>query len=227
MPGGNRLGDAGVTGELVYYLHMKAVVFDFDGTVADSLLGVLAVYERAHTRNVPFTTEDVQGFRNKSLYTIARELKIPIYKLVWLLLFGRKAFRDHIDKVQVYDGLGDLIKRLYKKEVRVYVLSLNRPDSIHDFLRMHKLDVYVRAVYGKAFVLNKAPKLRMMMQQEGLQRTEVCYVGDQTIDVDSARRAGVMSIAVSWGYAAREKLARHNPDHIVDDAAELAKVLRV
>lgn len=205
---------------------MKAVIFDFDGTIADSLLGVLAVYERAHKRNVPFTTEDVKGFRNKSLYTIARELKIPIYKLVWLVLFGRKAFREHIDKVQVYDGLGELIKRLHEQKVRVYVLSLNRPDSIHDFLRAHKLDTYVRAVYGKAFVLNKAPKLRMMMQQEGLQKKDVCYVGDQTIDVDSARRAGIMSIAVSWGYAAKEKLVRHRPDHIVDDAGQLAKVLR-
>lgn len=204
---------------------MKAVVFDFDGTIADSLLGVLTVYERAHRRKVPFTTEDVTGFRNKSLYTIARELKIPIYKLVWLMLFGRKAFKQHLDKVQIYDGIAALMKKLHAQGALLYVLSLNRPDSIHDFLRAHRLDSYVRAVYGKAFVLNKAPKLRVLMQQEGLQKHEVCYVGDQTIDVDSARRAGMRSIAVSWGYARREKLLSHKPDAIVDTAEQLEKAI--
>lgn len=204
---------------------MKAVIFDFDGTVADSLLGVLAVYERAHKRPVPLTTTDVEGFRNKSLYTIARELKIPLYKLAWLILFGRKAFKEHLDKVQVYDGIGQLIKQLHEQGTHVYILSLNRPDSIHDFLRAHKLDDYVRAVYGKAFVLNKAPKLRVLLQQEGLQKQDACYIGDQTIDVDSARRAGLRSIAVSWGYARREKLLNHHPDYIADNAAELAKAL--
>jgi phosphoglycolate phosphatase len=204
---------------------MKAVVFDFDGTLADSLLGVLAVYERAHKRDVPLTTKAVEGFRHKSVLQIGRELGIPLYKFVWLAVFGRKAFRAHIDKVRVYGGIEPMLRQLHAAGLQLYILSLNNPENIHDFLRLHDLEQYISAVYGKAFVLNKAPRLRVLMNQQGLERDDICFVGDQTIDVDSARRAGVRSVAVSWGYAAREKLARHQPTALVDTTEELQKVL--
>ncbi len=205
---------------------MKAVIFDFDGTIADSLLGVLAVYERSSRRSVPKTTQEVDGFRRKSLLRIALDLHIPLYKIVWLALFGRRDFRKHVDKVSVYKGMGKVLKDLHAAEVPVHIVSVNTAESIYDFLRVHGLEQYVRSVYGKAFFLNKAPRLRSLIRQEGYKRDEIYYVGDEVLDIKSARRAGVRCAAVSWGYNSRNALERHEPAWLIDTSAQLAEVLR-
>lgn len=204
---------------------MKAVIFDFDGTIADSLYGVLAMYERAHKRDIPISTEDIEGFRNKSLVRIARDMRIPLWKFIPLGLFGRRWFRRYIDRVKTYEGIPELLRDLHRRNISVYILSTNRAENIHDFLKAHGLEDYVRAVYGKAFILNKTPKLRLLMHQENLEPSEVVYVGDEIVDVMAARRADIESVAVTWGYTSRDILQKTNPDVLIDKVTELKNTL--
>ena len=204
---------------------MKAVVFDFDGTIADSLLGVLAVYKRFQTRNFPHTTDEVNDFRNKSIFRIARDLRIPLHHMIWLAIFGRRMFQSHLDKVHLYHGMKELLLQLHKEGVKIYILSTNRAETIHTFLSQQGLSGVVENVYGKAFVFNKAPKLKRLLRIEKIQRAETACVGDELLDIFSARRAGVQSIAVSWGYTSRDALEHAHPHALVDTAAELKEVL--
>lgn len=203
---------------------MKAVIFDFDGTIADSLLGVLAVLGH-YKQELPLTTKEVNGFRNKSFYRIARECKVPFYKLVWLALFGRRAFRNHLDKVHVYTGIPDLLRSLHQKGVQCYIVSMNRAETIHDFLRINGLEQYVRAVYGKAWIFDKSGKMKQILHQEDIRPDEACAVGDEIIDIVSARRAGLRIQSVTWGYTARKALQLLNPDGLHDTVESLEKEL--
>lgn len=204
---------------------MKAVVFDFDGTIADSLLGVLAVYKRFRTKNFPHTTDEVNDFRNKSIFQIARDLRIPIHHMIWLAIFGRRMFQAHLDEVHLYHGMKELLTQLHGAGVKIYVLSTNRAETIHTFLSRQGLSGVVENVYGKAFVFNKAPKLKRLLRIEKIQRNQVACVGDELLDILSARRAGVQSIAVSWGYTSRDALEHAHPGALVDTTSELKNIL--
>lgn len=205
---------------------MKAVVFDFDGTIADSLLGVLAVYKRFRTRGFPHTTDEVNDFRNKSIFRIARELKIPVHHMLWLALFGRRMFQAHLDKVHFYHGMKELLVELREKGIKLYILSTNRAETIYTFLSRHGLSGVVENVYGKAFVLNKSPRLKSLLKAERINREDIVCVGDELLDVLSARRVGVRSVAVSWGYTSRGALLHAHPDALVDNADELRAALK-
>ncbi len=204
----------------------RVVVFDFDGTLADSIFGVLALFERYHNHNIPSTSDGVKDFRNKSMFQIAKELKIPLYKLFLLALFGRRQFSKHLDVVQLYAGIEDVLKSLHKAGVKMYILSTNSADTIKRFLNTKKVDKYIENIYGKAFILNKAPKMRQLMRQEGVRREDLWFVGDELVDVFSAKRAGVDLVSVTWGYTARTALAAAKPTAITDTTAELLSILQ-
>lgn len=205
---------------------MRAVIFDFDGTIADNLAGVLAIYQRALGRTEPFTTKEVEEYRNLSLLRIALKLGLPWYKIGILALRGQHAFKLELDKVHTFAGMAPLLRELSQNGVKLYIISTNLQGSIHYFLRREKLSDCIQKVYGRAFVLDKSGKIRTLMLRERLHKEDVCYVGDEIVDIHSARRAGIAAVSVSWGYAAKSGLLAKNPDFLVDTSAQLAKTLQ-
>lgn len=204
---------------------MKAVIFDFDGTIADSLLGVLAVYEELHNHRIPRTSDEVEGFRNKSIFQIGRDIQVPFYKLVWLAMVGRRKFRKYLSKVELYHGMRAMLEQLHTSGKKLYILSTNRSETIREFLRVHQLTEYINEVYGKAYIFNKTPRLKKLLQAQNLKADEAVYVGDELLDVFSAKRAGVRSIAVSWGYNSRDALEMAHPYKLVDTTDELVAAI--
>lgn len=74
-------------------------------------------------------------------------------------------------------------------------------------------------------MFGKPRALRRLIQRAQLNADAVYYIGDEVRDVTAASEAGVRSIAVSWGYAARDALVAHEPDHVVDRPGQLVSLL--
>ena len=204
---------------------MKAVIFDFDGTLADSLEGVLAVYAGPLRRVDPFTAEEIASSRNLSLLRLGRKLGLSWPTMIKLAVYGQHAFKLHIDKVRLYEGIAELLHDLDAAGIKMYIISTNLQSSIDTFLRKHGLSQYIHQVYGRAFVLDKSGKIRTLLRTEKLHREDVCYVGDEVVDIRSARRAGIKAVSVTWGYASRAGLSARRPDYLVDSVPELKEIL--
>lgn len=70
--------------------------------------------------------------------------------------------------------------------------------------------------------INGKPRfLRRYLNQKQWIPQEVLYVGDETRDIDAARKAQVPVVAVSWGFNTYSTLARQNPDYLIEDPEEL------
>lgn len=205
-------------------LCMKAVIFDFDGTIVDSLPGVIKVLEKFTRRRVVLHEKDLAEFRQKSLLQLARTMRVAQWKWPILALFGRRMFRHHLRSVRVHEGLPELIAKLSRK-IPLYVLSTNRQENIAKYLKWHGLDRYFDGIYGSANVLSKTYKMRQLLDRERIRPEDVWCVGDEVIDVKSAQKVGMSVVAVTWGYASRSGLAAHHPEHMVDTAEELSALL--
>ncbi|MBL8121477.1 HAD hydrolase-like protein [Candidatus Saccharibacteria bacterium] len=205
---------------------MNAVIFDFDGTIVDSLAAVIKVYEDLMKKPRRFSKEEIEELQHKDLLQIALELNIPKWKIPWLLFRGRRMFRSHMRSVKVHEGMPEVIADLHDRGVPLYVLSSNGTSNVQKYLQWNNLDKYFLAVYGGAGLLGKARKLHKLFAQEGVTAEGSWYVGDETRDIIGAKAADLKIVAVSWGYNSRQALLDREPDELADTPEELAKVLK-
>ena len=149
---------------------MRAVIFDFDGTIADSLPALLRMYDDVHGKPVQRTQEAVDSMRNKSMYQIAREMGLPVWKIAWLAVRGRRMLGRHLRSIRVYPGVAELIRDLYEARVKLFVVSTNHSENIRKYLQWHDLDTYFDGIYGGAHFWSKASMMRRVVKREGLNK---------------------------------------------------------
>jgi phosphoglycolate phosphatase len=203
----------------------RAVIFDFDGTIADSLPAAIQVFEQLTSRPEKFTAKQIESFRDLSVPELISALGIPKWKVPVLMIKGRKMLRDHLYGIAVHKGVADVLKALYEQDIPLYVLSSNSTENVHSYLQRHKLTQYFSGIYGGASLLGKAPLILKMIKKEGLATKGSWYVGDEVRDVSAARAVGMHIASVSWGYNTHAALATKEPDAILDTAPQLQKLL--
>ena len=203
----------------------RAVIFDFDGTIADSMRAIVQVFEDLTGRTVPYTEEEINRLRDLSGFDLIKAVDVPAWKVPILLIKGRQMLKKHMHGIAVHEGMADMIKALHKHGVPLYVLSSNSTENVQKYLQWHHLSEYFVAVYGGAGLLGKAPGLLKLIEQGNVDVANSWYVGDELRDVSAARAVGLKSASVTWGYNTHRALEHKKPDALVDTAEQLAKAL--
>ena len=204
---------------------MKGVIFDFDGTIADSLAAVIKVVQQINNNYEPLTPDEEKALQNRGLLDVALAMGMPWYKIPYFVLWGRAIFRHHVGSVKIHEGMDTVIKSLHKAGVPLYVVSSNKEENVRDFLRKYKLEQYFTRVYGSAFILNKSGTYKKLLKLEGIEPKDVWCIGDERVDIRSAHKIGSKIIAVTWGYNSRESLKHMKPEHLVRDATKILDIL--
>ncbi|WKZ30983.1 MAG: HAD-IA family hydrolase [Candidatus Dojkabacteria bacterium] len=197
----------------------KFILFDFDGTINDSFkyahLTANKILESLH--KPPLTDEQFEQFRDKDLQQSIRDLKIPFYKIPGILRQVQKAFHENLDKIDVVEGLGELLQRMSAAGYRMGVLTSNSEANVNNLLeREGILDLfeYIRsekALFGKAVSMARFYKIYKLHPED------VIYVGDETRDARAAKEAGLRIISVAWGINTLRALQAVDPDYLVEN----------
>ena len=198
---------------------MAAYIFDFDGTLADSFDYVLD-WLASQIKGSASASRHHADYRGLGLYELPLKLRAWPWLCPKLLSGGRRQMGRDMAKIKSFDGLPDVIKHLRLAGHKLFVVSANSSQNVEQFLKQQALADYFTAVRG-GVIINKASAIRRLLQQYQLDPKQTWYVGDEAQDVSSARRAGVKTIAVTWGYNNLERLADQHPDRLIFDPAEL------
>ena len=197
----------------------SAIVFDFDGTIADSfMVAVETLFELTHREPLP--DEDITRLRAMSTRELLRALHVPLWQVPFLAWRARRKLRGRLASIDLIPGIDDAIRRL-SRDHQLFVLSSNSAENVHIFLARFGIAACFADIIGNASPLYKQGPLRRLLRRNRLAAGKVWYVGDETRDVDAARRAGVQVVAVSWGYNDIGALERHHPDALVFTPEEL------
>lgn len=204
---------------------VKAVIFDFDGTLADSFEVFTEVLAEALKRQ-PFTGQEIADLRGLSTREVMRELKVKKWQLPRLAVKGRRLLGNRMDRVEPFPDTDKLLSELHKAGCKIYILSTNDTSNIQQLTDKYGLDKYITKIYGDIGLFGKVKWLKKLLKQEGLNAGECIYVGDETRDLEATKKAGIRCIAVAWGYGNPATLAKYSPFATAKDPSELLKVLK-
>ncbi|HOE55106.1 MAG TPA: HAD-IA family hydrolase [Candidatus Cloacimonas acidaminovorans] len=202
------------------------LLFDFDGTIADSLqLGLKIANNLAPQFGYPpFTENDIQHFRSLTWHKIAREMQIPFYKIPKIVTIAFKEYKRLISELEPCAGIVEMINELALKEIPMALLSSNTVENVHLFLTNHKIDSFLW-IEGTSGILNKAKDIKKRLKKHKISTNEVIYIGDEIRDIEAAHNCGLKVIAVTWGFHTAEFLASYKPDYLVNEPKEIVEIV--
>jgi phosphoglycolate phosphatase-like HAD superfamily hydrolase len=204
----------------------RVLIFDFDGTLADSMQTVFEVYNSlAPDMGLPLISAgEIPRLRELGPLRALDAYGVPLWRVPVLLQRVRRELERRAAVPAIFPGLDQVFEMPAIRTARRLILSSNSRSNIERFLNRHRLSSFERIDAG-ASLFGKARRLQRLLKISHLDPADVVYVGDELRDLEAAREVGATSVAVSWGYAERGVLQAHEPDFLVDDAWHLGKVL--
>lgn len=206
---------------------MKTVIFDFDGTLADSLQLIIEIFEQLTGQTTKMSKADIMKLHHLPIPKLAKKLGISWWRVPLLLYHGRDQMRKQINQVILYEGLARAIAELHRANYQLLVVSSNSAHNIRVFLKNNNLDKYFNHIYGGVGLFAKAPALRRVIRRNRTSLEQVVYIGDESRDIEACHSLGLKCIAVEWGFADPKFLARHQPFALVKTADELLAAIKL
>ena len=210
------------------------VIFDFDGTVADTGEGILKSLQYSFTAmgDPAPDLSDLKKFIGPPVYySYTHFYGISEEKVDLYIKKYRERYREKgIYESEVYPGLENLIISLKEQNIKVGIAS-SKPESliysVADYLEITDMfDAIIGVKSDNSKHSTKAGLISRAMEELGAtDKDKVLMVGDRLFDIDGAHEAGVKCCAALWGYGNREEFEEHNADFIVVQPKDILKLL--
>lgn len=199
----------------------RTIIFDFDGTIADSFHAFIHVYnEIGKEYNLTqITAAEARKLRSMTPKEVIRTLKISLFSLPFYLWKGRSLFKKEVKKVKPIEGIIPVLETLSKTH-RLGILTSNEKDSVEQFLLKHSLSMF-DFVHAERNLFGKHKALLSLLETHHLSKESTVYVGDEVRDIEACKKAGIRIAAVSWGLNAHDLLATYEPDFLFSQPNEL------
>lgn len=192
--------------------NIKAVIFDFDYTLADSSEGIIECinYALKELGLTPVTTEVACGTIGLSLrdtFLKLTEINNTDLKEGFIRLFVKRADEIMVGMTYIFENVPNIIKLLKTKGIKLGIVSTKFRYRIETILAQHGMSELFDIIVGGEDVLSQKPDpegLRMAVERLELHSSDILYVGDSVTDAETARRAGTAFAAVLTGVTKRD-----------------------
>ena len=213
----------------------KLVIFDLDGTLLNTIedLGNAANYALSENgypthslASYPFFVGN--GVRNLIRKALPDEARVDSV-IDALLKDFKEYYNEHnTDCTKPYDGIEELLVRLQENGVAMAVAS-NKYQQATDKIVDHFFpNINFVAIHGQREGVNVKPDPSVVFAILGeakVPKVDVLYVGDSGVDMETARRACVDSVGVTWGFRSEKELNEYHADKIVNKASDIYDIV--
>lgn len=210
---------------------IKAVIFDLDGTLCDTVNDIRTAINAALARlgyKSRSRTEIIKFMNNGAKELVRRSLPKDVQKIEFIVdsalgIYENEYAKCYCDKTRAFDGIWNMIDELKNKEFKLAVLS-NKQNAF--------VKGIIEKVFGKGaftFVMGHSelpvkpdPASALFVAKQLGAKPEKCiFVGDSDVDIKTAQNAGMKSIGCTWGYRELEVLTEAGADKIAHSAEQV------
>ncbi len=206
----------------------RSLVFDFDGTIADTLGETRRIYNQLAPeyglREVDHS--EIDEMRHLSLVELLDYLKIPKHKVPSLISKGTTIMRSNIDQLPMIVGMREIIEELRPRADTFGILTSNSSDNVDLFLKTHGLRDKFDFISSTSWLTGKSRHLKGICTTFSLDPSQVLYIGDELRDIRASKKAGIKVAAVTWGFNSEKSLTAAEPDHLFHSPGDFRSLLR-
>ena len=216
---------------------IKAVIFDLDGTLADTLDSIthginLTMKELGYPQN---TREDAHAHINHGARNLIK-LSLPTEEQSddarideAYALYNEMYAKVYLEVERTYDGIPQMIENLHEKGIKLSVLSNKQDPFVVGICNKLLPKEYFTEFRGQRVGAPTKPDPTVPLEicsLMGVEPSECALVGDSDVDMRTAKNAGFTAIGVSWGYRPPEILAANGADAIAATADDIVKIIK-
>ncbi|MBR2488845.1 MAG: HAD family hydrolase [Clostridia bacterium] len=214
---------------------IKAVLFDLDGTLVNSLCD-LATSCNFALESFGFPTHETEKYKyfvgNGMPSLIERILPedkrdSDTHKKVFDVFYNH--YSQHFaDKTAPYEGICELLCGLKQKGLKIGIISNKKHEMTLEVVnKLFDVSVF-DVIYGKMEGYPVKPDVKLtfkLMEELGVKPDECVLAGDSGMDMAASVNAGCKGIGVLWGFRGKEELLENGADYIVEKPCEILKII--
>ena len=204
----------------------KLILFDFDGTIADTFPYIIILYNKFGSAYGfgTISENELERLKGKTIPELMKEFNVSLFRLPFLIGKVRRELYSQIDKVKPFPRIKKVIETLKKRDLTLGVVSSNSKENIERFFKKNTMRGFdfihcERNIFGKDKVFEN------IIRKYGFPKEDVIYIGDEVRDIEACRKAGIDVISVTWGFNKKELLKKENPTLIADTPEKLLCLL--
>lgn len=204
---------------------MKHVIFDFDGTLVDSLPVVIKIFHQV-VPDFPLPESELAKLREMPPREILKYSGIPYWRLPKLLLQGKRLLAQHLDELKVFKGIHQVVETLHQAGYQISVVSSNSEEIIRSILKREGIESYFAGVYGNVGLFNKTRAFKVVLKDQQATVNDAIYIGDEVRDIEAAHKGNIPIISVTWGYNGEKILTKYKPTYLAHTPQEMLKTIQ-
>lgn len=214
---------------------IKAVLFDLDGTLVNSLedLATSCNFALESFGYATHETEKYRYFIGNGMQTLIERI-LPedkrdneTHKKVFDVFYNHYS-QHFVDKTKPYEGIPELLDNLKEKGLKTGIISNKKHEMTLEVVnKLFNTGVF-NAVFGKMEGYPTKPDVKLtlkLMEKLGVKPDECVLVGDSGMDMAAAVNAGCKGVGVLWGFRTKEELLENGANYIVSDTNEILKII--
>lgn len=209
---------------------MKNIIFDFDGTIADSKNFVVTIYNELAEKygSKKISEEDLKRLCSIPVMDRFKQLDINFMKIPQIGIEMKERYKSSLNGLKTVSGIPDILDKLKGQGFSLGIISSNGYDNIKDFLVNNGIDIFDN-IYSSSSLFGKHYLLNRYLKKHLVSKNNVVYIGDELRDINSCKKSGIRVIAVAYGYDNEDLLLQGQPDFLVktpEDIPDCVEKLR-
>ena len=200
----------------------KLIIFDFDGTLADSFPWFVktmdVVTEKFNLKKIG--KDEISELRKLDSLSFLKHLKIPLYKLPKISTFMRNMMSEQIGEIKLFDGIASMFYELKAKGYKIAIVSTNSKANISEVLGEKLIKMNDHFVGGVS-LFGKESKLKKVLKMSGINKEDAIYIGDELRDIQASKKTGIACGSVAWGVNDADSLAALSPDEMFYEVEQI------
>ena len=211
----------------------QLAIFDLDGTLLNTISDLGAACNYA-LKKMGFQEHPISAYNFMVGNGVRRLLErahpdADSATVDQLLMYFREYYDVHCtDTTLPYEGIPDLLNELTQRGVAVAVATNKYQSAAEKIITHYFPDIPFVAILGQVTDRPTKPDpsiIFTILSQHPTPKAEVMMIGDSAVDIETARRACVASVGVTWGFRPVSELRKACAQHVVSQPAEILKYL--